>query len=273
MKIGRLVKHHIRKIFRYCEVTDHDELNRLTDKKYSKKHFNINHPFCAEASLIPSEESKRYWTDRYLVQGKTVRVSSQWVDPSKSMFIQYLINNHISTVEKILSLDEAVPVDKIEACRSSRENSRYRGNAIGNAQNLLVRNILSSLGHESFNDQDWIETKNYFSNQCAYCGAEGDLVIDHVIPINKVSLGEHRLGNLIPGCRSCNSKKADKNYRDFLDGQQDRIEKIEKYMESRNYVPLSDNGQIAMILDMAYKEVALVSKRYISILNELFPNN
>jgi len=44
-------------------------------------------------------------------------------------------------------------------------------------------------------------------------------------------------------------------------------------MESRNYTPLGDNEQVAMILDMAYKEVATVSKRYIAILNELFPNN
>ncbi len=38
-------------------------------------------------------------------------------------------------------------------------------------------------------------------------------------------------------------------------------------MESRNYFPLGDNEQVAEILDMAYQEVAIVSKRYISILN------
>ncbi len=273
MKIGQLVKLHIKKIFKHCEVTDHSELTRLTDNKYSKKHFDINYPFCAVAASISPEDSKRYWTDRYVVQGKTVRVSSQWFDTSRTQFIQYLVSKKISTSEVISSLHEPDLDNNEKSPRPSRKNSRYRGNAIGNAQNLLVRNILSNLGEESFNDQDWKETKEYFSNQCAYCGAESDLVIEHVIPINRVALGEHRLGNLIPSCRACNSKKADKSYLEFLDGKKERIEKIKRYMESRNYVPLGNNEQVAMILDMAYKEVAIVSKRYIAILNELFPND
>lgn len=273
MKIGQLVKAHVKEIFRYCEITDHGELDRLIDKKYSKNTFDINYPFCAEVASISPEDSKRFWTNRYLVQGKTVRVSSQWFDNSKSQFVQYLISNNISTKETISSLDEDKQASEDKLPRSSRENSRYRGNAIGNAQNLLVRNILSNLGEESFNGQDWKETKEYFSNQCAYCGAESELVIEHVIPINRVALGEHRLGNLIPSCRSCNSSKAGKSYLEFLEGKNEKIERIQKYMESRNYVPLGDNEQVAMILDMAYKEVATISKRYIAILDELFPNN
>lgn len=272
MKIGKLVKHHIERIFQYCETSDHSELDHLKDKKYSKNTFDINYPFCTEASLISKEESGRYWTNRYIVRGKTFRVSSQWFDTSKPQFINYLINKHIF-IENETSLDKMSSAPENEPQKSTRENSRFKGNAIGNAQNLLVRNILSNLGQESFSENDWKETKDYFSNQCAYCGASGDLVIDHVIPINKAFLGEHRLGNLIPSCRSCNSTKSDKNYHDFLSGQPNRIEKIEQYMDSRNYVPLGDNKQVAMILEMAYQEVAQVSKRYIAILNELFPNN
>jgi len=231
-----------------------------------------NYPFCSEVSSIISDDSKRYWSNRYLVQGKTVRVSSQWFDKSKHHVFQYLISNSISTKEKISSLAEGNPNSDDKSPRPRRENSRYRGNAIGNSQNLLVRNILSNLGEESFNEQDWKETKEYFINQCAYCGAEGELVIEHIIPINRAALGEHRLGNLIPSCRSCNSSKADKSYLEFLEGKNERIDKIQNYMESKNYVPLGDNEQVAMILNMAYKEVATVSQRYIAILNELFPN-
>ncbi len=279
MKIGRLVKRHIKRIFHYCDTSDHDELDRLMDKKYSKKIFDINYPFCTEVSLIPDEESKRYWSDRYLVRGKTVRASSQWIGTSKPHFIRYLINKKITTGDELSMLDEVASPDEVAAVpvnerqKSTRENSRYRGNAIGNCQNLLVRNILSNLGQESFNDNNWKETKEYFSNQCAYCDLSGDLVMDHVIPINRESLGEHRLGNLVPSCSSCNAKKAGNDYRDFLESQQQRIEKIEGYMESRNYDPLGDNDQVEMILNMAYQEVAQVSKRYIKILNELFPNN
>lgn len=98
-------------------------------------------------------------------------------------------------------------------------------------------------------------------------------MIEHAIPINKVSLGEHRLGNMVPSCKACNSRKADKDYRTFLEGDQERIERIEKYMDLKNYVPLGENEQVGKILEMAYQEVATVSNRYIEILNELFPNN
>ena len=272
MKIGQLVKHHVKKIFQYCDVEDHDELARLSDKMYSKNTFDINYSFCTETHLIPKDESNRYWTDLYVVRGKSVRVSSQWVVTHASHFSEYIVSKGISDRETIESLAEADNVTDRNSRTSTRVNSRYRGNAIGNAQNLLVRNILSNLGEESFNQEDWEKTKKHFDNKCVYCSSDAELVIEHAVPINKVSLGEHRLGNIVPSCKPCNSKKADKDYKTFLEGNEHQIRIIEEYMNSRDYVPLGENDQIAKILEMAYQEVAIVSKRYIEILNELFPN-
>ena len=154
---------------------------------------------------------------------------------------------------------------------SSRENSRYRGNAIGNAQNLLIRNILSNLGIERFNESDWIATKNYFSDRCAYCGIEAPLQMDHAIPINKDSLGEHRIGNIVPSCSECNRKKHGMDSREFLGENKEAIRKIEEYMKSRNYVPLGDNVKIKKILKIAHTDVADLATRYIEILNMLLP--
>lgn len=155
MKIGRLVKYYIKKIFLHCETIDHDEFQRLQDKKYSKTTFGINFPFCADSESILKNESKRYWTDLYVVRGKKVRVSSQWVISQKSQFVEYLMNKQIADKTEIESLTET-EVSRNNSSRTSvRVNSRYRGNAIGNAQNLLVRNILSNLGEESFNQEDW----------------------------------------------------------------------------------------------------------------------
>ena len=47
----------------------------------------------------------------------------------------------------------------------------------------------------------WVE----FDHRCAYCGADGDLQVEHVIPISKG--GEHHLGNIIPACQRCNFSK------------------------------------------------------------------
>ena len=47
----------------------------------------------------------------------------------------------------------------------------------------------------------WID----FDHRCAYCDADGDLQVEHVIPISKG--GEHHLGNIVPACQRCNYSK------------------------------------------------------------------
>ena len=177
----------------------------------------------------------------------------------------------ISTKEE-LEKEYPQKEEKIKHPLKSPKNSRFRGNAIGNSSNALVRNILSNLGYESFNQNDWQETKKYFEDKCAYCNQKSNLIMEHAIPINKKYLGEHKLGNIIPSCKQCNDLKHNKNFIEFLENDIDKINKIQKYMDSKNYVPLTGNKQIEMILEMSYDEVATVSNRYISILNELYSN-
>jgi 5-methylcytosine-specific restriction endonuclease McrA len=271
MKIGELVKQHIKQIFFHCDNVEHNEIFFLLNPQYSKNTFGVNFPFCIELENIEQSKSKRYWTETYLVRGKRLRVTSQWYETSIPLFIKYLESKQITP--KIDSFEyernEGQANNKQEA-PSSRSNSRYRGNPIGNAQNLFIRNILSSLGVESFNEQDWNFTKNYFSHKCAYCGAETELLIEHAIPINKEKLGEHKLGNLVPSCKWCNSNKGGKDFREFLGENAEAIRRIEEYMDSKNYVPLADNQQMKMILNMAHKEIAALADRYITIINELF---
>lgn len=268
MKIGQIVKQHIKQIFFHCDNVEHNEISSLLDSKYSKKTFGINFPFCIELENIEQSQSKRYWTEIYLVRSKRVRVTSQWFETDNPLFIKYLESKGIELLK--YERDEN-PINP--QLPSNRANSRYRGNPIGNAQNLFIRNILSSLGIESFSEKNWNSSKDYFSHKCAYCGALTELLMEHAIPINKEKLGEHRLGNLVPSCKQCNSNKGGKDFRAFLEADTVAISKIEEYMDSRNYVPLEDNEQIKKILNMAHKEVAALADRYITIINELFPQN
>lgn len=272
MRIGQLVKAHIRQIFSYCDSVEHDEILSLLNPVYSKQIFGLNFPFCTAIDEIQPSEYRRYWTEIYLVRGKSVRVTSQWYESNRPFFIQYLKLKKIQLKPDIEDSDLTSAAFQ-ETRINNRSNSRYRGNAIGNSQNLFIRNILSRLGSESFSEKDWEETKSYFSQRCAYCGTETELLIEHAIPINKEKLGEHRLGNLVPSCKLCNSKKGGTDFREFLGEKIEYIQKIEKYMDSRNYVPLEDNEQMRMILDMAHKEVSALADRYIRIINELFPQS
>jgi 5-methylcytosine-specific restriction endonuclease McrA len=285
MKIGKLVKTHINQIFAHCDTIDHEEINRLFDREYSKDIFGISCPFCMETQTIKEpqgegeywEKSGRYWTDVFIVRGKQVRVSSQWNETNTSAFIQYLQSKEIQPILDLSDYkdgdeksDEKKPIQRT----STRTNSRYRGNHIGKGSNLLVRNILSNIGNETFNIENWESTKKYFSYKCAYCRVEtNELEMDHAIPINKEKLGEHRLGNLVPSCKGCNGIKSGKDFREFLGDNVEAICKIEEYMDSRNYVPLEDNKQIKKILLLAYEELGALAHRYITIINQLFPQN
>jgi hypothetical protein len=266
-RIGELVKAHIAKILRYCEEVEQSELARLMNPAYSKDNLGLYFPFCAPAEAIEPLESKRYWRDVYRVGDKKVRVCSQWFEHNRAPFCKYLRSKNIAVV--LLPLPGSGGSAPPEPPRK-RANSRYRGNAIGNGQNLVIRNILSNIGEESFGEADWYATKRHFANRCAYCGEEKDLIIDHAVPINRTKLGEHRLGNLVPSCKDCNERKGDKDFREFLAGDDAKIAQIAAHMESKRYIPLSDNAQIKMILELAYKEVGSLADRYVAIINNLY---
>lgn len=257
MKIGKYVQQYIDEIFDKC---DDKQLNSLLDLEYSRDTFKIGFAFCIETEQIEQHPSRRYWRKIYKANGKQVRVCCEWFERHRLFFEQYLKLKGIAL--------NSNPLPKELPTASSVSNSRYKDYPIGNAQNLFIRNILGKIGHESFTKTDWGFTKDFFGLQCAYCGAETGLVMDHVIPINKDQMGEHRLGNLVPSCKSCNDKKHSKDFKDFLSDKPEAIAKIEKYMASKNYKPLTNDKSLKIILDMAYKEVADLANRYITIINE-----
>jgi 5-methylcytosine-specific restriction endonuclease McrA len=61
-------------------------------------------------------------------------------------------------------------------------------------------------GASDFTFEDWLVILEVFGHACAYC-LRGDvkLTMDHVTPLSKG--GEHTAENIVPACKSCNSKK------------------------------------------------------------------
>ncbi|SDF82463.1 HNH endonuclease [Sulfitobacter delicatus] len=268
MKIGQIVQSCVPAIFKYCEDTEPEEFARLQDPRYSKETFDINYPFCRQVAQISAADRVRYWTRVYEVNGVPVRVTSQWFNPptSKSLPLlqRYLTSKGLpADFHPVPATSDALPSDA--ATRAAR--GRYKGSAIGNAQNYLVRNILSRLGDEQFNAPQWQEVVDAFDRACAYCGAEGELVMDHIVPINKQALGEHRLGNLVPSCRACNARKADRNFREFLADDPIRISAIEAHMMSQGYEPIGDHTQLRQIIELAHQDVRNLADRYVAIIN------
>lgn len=68
--------------------------------------------------------------------------------------------------------------------------------------------------------EEWNGILKEFGNRCAYCGSDGKpfgLGMDHVIPLR--SGGKHSVGNVVPACRSCNSRKHTNRYDEWYPSQ------------------------------------------------------
>lgn len=263
MAIGKHIQAHIISIIDLCESTDANLLSQLKNQEFSNNTFGLSFPFFKEVKEIDEKSHLRYWSTVYSVCNQQVRVCSQWYVLHQARFDKFIEANRISELNLVNDLSPQ-PKEIV--------NKRYKYRAIGNASNILVRNILSSIGNESFTKVDWQKTIEYFDHNCAYCGQKGDIEMDHIIPMNKSSLGEHKIGNIVPSCKPCNRKKHDKSYTDFLKGNPEATQRIESYMESRGYSPIH-NKKVSEFIQLAYDEVATLAKRYIDIINEKLENN
>lgn len=73
----------------------------------------------------------------------------------------------------------------------------------------LVREHRIKATHAVYGDrltnQQWWTIRRCFDDRCAYCGLDGPIFRDHVISI--ASGGPDIWSNVVPACKSCNSKK------------------------------------------------------------------
>ena len=79
------------------------------------------------------------------------------------------------------------------------ESARLRGPR----RRAHLASVVATLTHS-----DWLELCWQHQMACVYCGVFGPLTIDHIIPISKG--GPHIKENIVPACRSCNSRKGNK---------------------------------------------------------------
>jgi 5-methylcytosine-specific restriction endonuclease McrA len=62
---------------------------------------------------------------------------------------------------------------------------------------------------------DWQQLLSVSKNSCFYCHrSDQKMTMDHVTPLSKG--GKHRIDNIVAACRSCNSRKQDMDFFDFI---------------------------------------------------------
>lgn len=273
--IGEFVRAHLPQIFEYCERNP-AELTRLQDKQYCRDTFHQSY-----LVLRVGREAKppKYWAKVHSVLGQDVRVTSEWVSKLHSAhFIAYLVRLDIRPIGISPEFIEWAleTVDKFGTTSAAPGGARYRSAAIGIAQNALVRHLLGNIPQESFTKADWEAVKEEFDGCCAYCGRAAVLHMDHAVPINMTSVGEHRLGNLVPACAPCNGKKGQSDHRRFLQAKyadepeagHHRLRVIEEHMRRHGYEPITEVDGVRELLVKARAELAAVATTYLDQINK-----
>ena len=90
----------------------------------------------------------------------------------------------------------------------------YRSTPLGKASKLRAKNKRRAIaGQHTLTSNEWEAVLSAFNYSCAYCGSLNDITLDHVKPVSKG--GGTTVDNIIPACRSCNSRRRDKELKDF----------------------------------------------------------
>ncbi len=270
--IGAFVRMHLPQVLGYCQANA-DEFANLQDQTYCLATFRQSYPVLTPR--ISDTKPTRYWAAKssapFFEAGYWV--TSEWVAKHTAHFVTYLARLGIEPMgvnEDFISWAGDY-VDGFGTTGSAPGGPRYRATAVGTVQNAMVRHLLGSLGYEAFTELDWTDVKTRgFDGKCAYCGALGITTLDHVIPINRNHLGEHRLGNLAPACGSCNGKKSQANFIEFLGSlyrgdfkhARERVAAIERHAEEHGYVPIEDIDGIAPLMEEARARIKEIAEEF-----------
>jgi hypothetical protein len=126
-------------------------------------------------------------------------------------------------------------------------------------------------GLEPYNSKkDVHEVRAFFGDRCCYCGAglqAGQVAQDHLIPMNKSSLGLHAWGNVVPACSPCNAKKQGKEWHAYLVAQagayaSERYQRVTEFIKEYRYAP--DLADLRDVSEELYAEVGSIAMTLIS---------
>lgn len=157
----------------------------MFDRKAYMKEWRKNNP----------EYHRKYWFTH----------KKEWKEYCRKFYLkhkeerdEYIAEWRKDNVDKIKkSYKEWVKTEEGKACRQRIHFKRK-------AKEIECINTLTA--------REWIDILKQYKFKCAYCGKEFTLfdkaTKDHVIPISKG--GDNIKENIVPACKSCNSKKHDK---------------------------------------------------------------
>jgi hypothetical protein len=215
------------------------ETHREELKVKKKEYYDEHRDEILEQKKIYHQENKERIND----------YNRQYSKINRDRLREYAKNRYEQEKDKILTQHKEYYADNSELIKS--RVAEYRKNNKGKIYEGNKRYYQTQAGIESrrraghirkartfnlkatFTPELWGFCKEYFGNNCAYCGKKHvKLTQDHFIPV--VKGGTYTVDNILPACRSCNSSKQDFDFKEWYPKQpfftETRLKKIYKYL-------------------------------------------
>ncbi|HEY5576216.1 MAG TPA: HNH endonuclease [Clostridiaceae bacterium] len=172
------------------------------NKQYGTKWYEENKERSASQQKQYREANKEHKSERMKL----------WRQENKEKLSEYMNQYYEQNKIKLRELGKQYQKNNPEIYRKIRQTRRARKNQL----------------FASLTIEQWEKIKIHFNNKCAYCGKEHPLEQEHFIPLSKH--GEYTHNNIIPACRSCNSSKGVKDFKEWYPKHRYYNKKREKFI-------------------------------------------
>jgi hypothetical protein len=110
-------------------------------------------------------------------------------------------------------------------------------------------------------NRDFRTVREFFGERCCYCDVDliaGRPAQDHLVPMNKTSLGLHAWGNVVPACQDCNASKHGREWHAYLVDRAgasaaERYKRVSDFVQHYRYEP--DPNDLRDTAEELYTEV------------------
>lgn len=261
---------------RICSIEGCNEKHEA--KGYCKKHYRSYHkygdPLYIENKEGKSKRQNTLYEENHTIideiEHKKCSICENWFPMNKDYFYKNEANSidglhpycKECTKEKASKWEKSNPekrkkakkrydeklerrLSRRETSKKFREEGRQRQWYRENKEKLTVYRVKRKMNRKhDISKEEWMKCKEYFNNQCAYCGLpveehfvkfKDELIHNDLHKEHVNHKGSNKIDNCVPSCQSCNSSKWTYSIEEWYNNEnpnytKERLDKIYKWL-------------------------------------------
>lgn len=183
------------------------ELHKIYGKNNRKK---LNERLKKWRQNLPEGYYKEYYKEH---REKCINNSRNYVKNNREKVLENNHKSYYKNKEKCLKVSREWKLKNKEQYQKKHREWMKKNALWVKLYNQSRRALKYKATIQYFSSEDFDLRMSVFGNKCYYCGGNFEQ-IDHAIPLSKG--GKHCLSNLRPACKTCNMRKHNKNFKDWL---------------------------------------------------------